>query len=182
MEQCLLSEDHGHDNRRLYILHGMGGIGKTQLAINFAIRHQRHFSSIFWLRGNDKAELYESFTECARRIPEGQIPEQSRRGHAKSEEEKEQVVQDVLGWLRQGDNRSWLVIFDNVDLDPALKDDVQRGSFDVRKYMPGNHGSIIITTRLEGMKEYGKGITLKVVDLPMSRLIFDKWYEQSLGK
>lgn len=43
--------------------------------------------------------------------------------------------------------------------------------------MFGNYGLIIIIIRLEGMKEYGKGIMLKVVDFFMSCLIFDKWYE-----
>ena len=70
------SEDY---RQQVVVLHGLGGIGKTQLAAEFARRHQAAFTSVFWLDGNSEDSLKQSITDCAGRIPEGQIPETSRR-------------------------------------------------------------------------------------------------------
>lgn len=37
--------------RKVVILYGLGGIGKTQLAIRFARLHRGDFAAIFWLNG-----------------------------------------------------------------------------------------------------------------------------------
>jgi hypothetical protein len=39
--------------RKVAVLHGLGRIGKTQLAIHFARKHQDNFTAIFWLSGKD---------------------------------------------------------------------------------------------------------------------------------
>lgn len=190
MKDCLLPRAGESEGRNIYVLHGMGGVGKTQLAINFAQRHQKSFSSVFWLRSNTRTELHKSFFECRRRIPDSQIPEACRRsggggssgGSQKNEEEEEAVVQEVLGWLRRTDNREWLIIFDNIDLDYKNEDHVNQGAFNVLDYMAGDHGSFIITTRLQQMREYGTGGKIDVVDRQMSRQIFERWYDASLGK
>ncbi|KAF2812175.1 FabD/lysophospholipase-like protein [Mytilinidion resinicola] len=62
----------------IHVLHGLGGIGKTQLAVEFARRHHRKFSSVFWLDGRSKDTLKRSIASCASKIPRGQIPETSR--------------------------------------------------------------------------------------------------------
>ncbi|KAH7413253.1 hypothetical protein BKA64DRAFT_719184 [Cadophora sp. MPI-SDFR-AT-0126] len=44
----------GDGSRRAVILHGLGGIGKTQLSIAYAKRHKDDYSSIFWLNTKDE--------------------------------------------------------------------------------------------------------------------------------
>jgi hypothetical protein len=41
-------------DRRVLILGGMGGIGKTQLTINYAKQHRDSYSSIFWLNATSR--------------------------------------------------------------------------------------------------------------------------------
>ena len=43
--------------RKVLVLHGLGGIGKTQLAIRFVRDCQDEFSSIFFLDGSSRASL-----------------------------------------------------------------------------------------------------------------------------
>jgi adenylylsulfate kinase-like enzyme len=43
--------------RKTFLLHGLGGMGKTQLAIAFARRHQQRFSAILWLDGSSIDQL-----------------------------------------------------------------------------------------------------------------------------
>jgi hypothetical protein len=46
LEQALLPQRQ-NSRQKVYILHDLGGIGKTQLAVEFARRHHRKFSSVF---------------------------------------------------------------------------------------------------------------------------------------
>jgi hypothetical protein len=58
----------GDGSRRTIILHGLGGIGKTQLTIAYAKRHKNGYSAIFWLNIKDEDSLKQSFTKVARQI------------------------------------------------------------------------------------------------------------------
>ena len=47
----------GEGPRRTVVLHGLGGVGKTQLAIAFAKRHKDNYSAVFWLNIKDEDSL-----------------------------------------------------------------------------------------------------------------------------
>ena len=64
--------------RKVTIVSGLGGIGKTQLSIEFARQHQLRFSAVIWLDGRTEDRLKQSMITFAGRIPKGQIPESSR--------------------------------------------------------------------------------------------------------
>jgi hypothetical protein len=116
--------------RKVLILGGMGGIGKTQLAITYAKRHRHSYSSIFWLNADTEATLNNSLRAVANRIL---LPETI------SKLDNDQVWVHVSNWLSKLDNTRWLLIFDNHD-DPD--------QYEITKYHPSvAHGSIIITTR-----------------------------------
>ena len=53
--------DNAHTGRRIHVLHGLGGIGKTQLAITYTRKHQKMYSAIVWLNGNSRDTLFQSF-------------------------------------------------------------------------------------------------------------------------
>jgi hypothetical protein len=44
----------GDGSRRAVVLHGLGGIGKTQLSIAYAKRHKDSYSAIFWLKSRTR--------------------------------------------------------------------------------------------------------------------------------
>ena len=58
----------GDGSRRTVVLHGLGGIGKTQLTVAYAKRHKNNYSAIFWLNIKDKDSLKQSFARVARQI------------------------------------------------------------------------------------------------------------------
>ena len=47
----------GDGTRRIVVLHGLGGIGKTQLSVTYAKRHKDSYSAIFWLNIKDVDSL-----------------------------------------------------------------------------------------------------------------------------
>ncbi|PCH00605.1 Disease resistance protein [Penicillium occitanis (nom. inval.)] len=135
-------------SRKVAILHGLGGIGKTQLAIRFAREHKDHFTAIFWLAGRNRETLLQSLSSVL-----SQLPSQSGNSAAKNEGEAEQNAKQVLKWLALPDNSQWLLILDNVDqYSPGTHD-----GYDIEKFFPtADHGSILITSRLQSLTELGR--------------------------
>lgn len=68
-------KDKRSEHRKVFVLHGMGGIGKTQLASQFGLRarDQKTFSSVFWLDGTSEDQLRQSFLAGAQRIPQSEL-------------------------------------------------------------------------------------------------------------
>ncbi|KAK4971228.1 hypothetical protein LTR66_011455 [Elasticomyces elasticus] len=109
--------------RKVFVTHGLGGIGKTQLAIEFARKHYSRYSAVFWLDGSSKDRLEQSFVDVAYRLPQDQVTANVAAAlkHSKNIDVGV-VVEDVLQWLSLPSNRHWLLVIDNVDHDYLNKD------------------------------------------------------------
>uniref|UniRef100_A0A0B7KQA1 PNPLA domain-containing protein n=1 Tax=Bionectria ochroleuca TaxID=29856 RepID=A0A0B7KQA1_BIOOC len=185
LEKCLLPQrSHARQTgRKIFVLFGLGGVGKTQLSIDFARRHQAAFSSVFWLDGRSEDQLKRSIAGCIAKIPEGQVPGASRRwvdNHAHSQDELDDAVRNVMKWLERPDNSDWLLIFDNVDQD-WIGQEAGTGAYDPRRYLPGDHGSVLITTRLARLEQLGKSRKLGQVNTALGKAILEKWFGGELG-
>jgi hypothetical protein len=181
LERALLPQRQNM-RQKIFVLHGLGGIGKTQLAVEFTRRHHRKFSSVFWLDGSSEDSLKLSIARYASRIPASQISDASRTYSMSSEGNIDEVVREVMGWLAQPDNTEWLVVFDNVDRDysPHTADPL---AYDVRQYFSGaDHGSVMITTRLARLEQLGGSQQVNKVDRAQAQAILESWYRKELGR
>ncbi|KAK4983550.1 hypothetical protein LTR50_007158 [Elasticomyces elasticus] len=168
--------------QRVFVLHGLGGIGKTQLAVEFARLHHRKFSSVFWLDGRSEDSLKRSVAGCASRITKGQISEASRTYSAGGSSDLDAVVTEVMGWLAQQDNFDWLLILDNVDREYNPRNP-NPDAYDVKQYLPGaDHGAVLITTRLATLEQIGDSQQLGKADEKQSEAILRSWYNGKYGK
>jgi hypothetical protein len=132
--------------RRLVVLHGLGGIGKTQLSIAYAKRHKDSYSAIFWLNIKDEDSLKQSFVKVAKHISR-QHSSALPPGNVDTIENLDEIVDMVKAWLSLPHNTRWLLIYDNYD-NPKLPGKTDPMAIDVRKFLPESYqGSIIITTR-----------------------------------
>jgi hypothetical protein len=139
------------DPRRMVVLHGLGGIGKTQLAVAYARRHRGSYTAIFWLNCKDGDSLKQSFAKIAKQILR-EHPSASRLSAIDVTGKLDEVVEAVKGWLSLPKNSQWLVVYDNYD-NPKLPGNTDPGAFDIRKFLPEAYqGSIIITTRSAEVK------------------------------
>ncbi|RYO80051.1 hypothetical protein DL764_009945 [Monosporascus ibericus] len=174
--ECVLLPQSQNTRQKKVVLHGLGGMGKTQLAVEFARRHHRQFTSVFWLDGRSEDRLKQSIANAASRVPEGQIAEMSRLYSRNSSGNSDAVVRDMTNWLNKPDNTDWLLIFDNIDRE-RQQDDADPDGYNVRRYLPGaDHGSILITTRLAKLGQLGIPLSLSKVNESQARAIFQEWY------
>jgi hypothetical protein len=182
LERVLVPGPGQSQRHKVHILHGLGGMGKTQLAVEFARRHHRRFSSVFWLDGRSEDTLTRSIASHASRIPPGQIAETSRMYAADSGADVDVVVKDVLAWLARSDNSTWLLIFDNVDREYKAQGG-DPDAYDVRRYLSGaDHGSVLVTTRLARLEQLGDSQRLGKVSKQQGQAILESWYKEKHGK
>ena len=118
--------DPGAKRLRTYMIYGRRGVGKTNIALEYAYRNPSKFDAIFWINCETASALRESFTRMALRLKLGGV---EPIGH----HEENLII--VHKWLARTE-RTWLLIFDNAEDDALL-----------RLYWPESTGAIIITSR-----------------------------------
>src|SRR6266581_650642 len=108
---------------------GLGGIGKTQIAVEYAYRFHKDYQIVLWARAETTEALTSSYVMIATLL---NLPEQK-------EQEQEITVQAVKTWLQT--HSGWLLILDNAD-DLAL----------VPAFLPpALGGHLLLTTRAQAM-------------------------------
>jgi len=104
----------GDGGRRTVVLHGLGGIGKTQLTVAYVKRHKDSYSAILWLNIKNEDALKQSFAKVARQIL-WEHPSASRLSSVDMKENLDEVIDAVKAWLSLPNNTRWLMIYDNYD-------------------------------------------------------------------
>ena len=142
--------------RKMHILHGLGGIGKTQLAIAHARKYQYIYSAIVWVNGNSRDTVLQSLSAFGRRAGIDGVSESTAYTAQQQAPDMEAEAYAVLRWLSQDRNHRWLMIFDNVDRDVRSSEEDPQ-AFDIVSFLPpADHGSVLITTRLPSLGEMGQ--------------------------
>ncbi|KAH7303005.1 hypothetical protein BKA65DRAFT_240068 [Rhexocercosporidium sp. MPI-PUGE-AT-0058] len=152
----------GDGSRRTVVLHGLGGIGKTQLSVAYAKRHKDSYSAIFWMNIKDEDSLKQSFTKVAWQILR-EHPSVSRLTNMDTNKNLDEVVHAVKAWLSLPNNTRWLIIYDNYD-NPKLPGNTDPAAVDIRRFLPESYqGSIIITTRSSQVR-FGHPIQIRKLE------------------
>jgi transcriptional regulator with XRE-family HTH domain len=108
-------------------LHGLGGVGKTQIALEYAYRHALEYSAVFWIAAETAESCLASLVQIAEVL---QLP-------GRADQHQQRVVVAVQHWLAT--HSHWLLIWDNVE-DLELLD---------RFLPPARQGAILLTTRCQ---------------------------------
>jgi hypothetical protein len=93
-----------------HAVHGLGGVGKTQLAVEYAYLHRQDYDVIWWLRSEEPATLAADYAGLAKEL-----------GLPEAGEDIDEAVGAVRRWLNHNEAR-WLLILDNAEALESVRD------------------------------------------------------------
>jgi len=125
------------------VITGLGGQGKTQLVVEYAIKYACAYDLVWWIRAEDPATMRGDYVELAQELG---LPA----------EKDDQAIAALRKELRQ--RRDWLLIFDNAEDDRELFPPDSSG------LLPERHsGHVLVTSR---RREWPQAETLHLDVLP----------------
>ncbi|KAG9082837.1 hypothetical protein FS749_006538 [Ceratobasidium sp. UAMH 11750] len=129
VEQVVSCISQGDIQRCVFVLHGLGGAGKTQIALKSVEKTRDIWTDIVYVDATSRDTTIKTLGDFAELKQIGDTHEA------------------VIQWLG-GRPERWVMVFDNAD-DPALR---------IHEFFPaGNHGSILVTTRLPDLALHARG-------------------------
>ncbi|MFY9224126.1 MAG: tetratricopeptide repeat protein, partial [Blastocatellia bacterium] len=140
-------------------LSGMGGIGKTQTAIEFCHLHINDYQTILWVNAETEASFNNSYYSLVDLL---NLAPKSGDGTSYQALKVDEVISLVKRWL--ANNSNWLIVLDNLE-DPNL----------IKDYLPPNHqGHILITTCSQSLKGQAAILQLKKMSIETGTLFLLK--------
>ncbi|KAF5425651.1 MAG: Tetratricopeptide (TPR) repeat [Candidatus Methanocomedens sp.] len=123
-------------------IHGLGGVGKTQLALEYTYRNVAEYDIVWWVRSEEPATLASDYASLAKALD---MPE-------KEAADQLLIIKAVKQWLEQ--HPKWLLVFDNA-----------KDRADVNDYLPqGKTGHVLITSRNVNWRGTATPLDVKVLE------------------
>ncbi|MYX12811.1 tetratricopeptide repeat protein [Streptomyces sp. SID8374] len=122
-------------------LYGLGGVGKTQVALEYVHRFMADYDLVWWISSEQGDDVVASLAELAVRLG------------AQGGEDMAAASQEAVDLLRRGvPSERWLLVFDNAD-DPET----------LRRFFPqGGSGHILVTSRNQSWSQHGDALPVDV--------------------
>lgn len=127
---------------------GLGGIGKTQMVLEYAYRYRADYQTVLWANAESSTTLTSEFLRIASVL---HLPE-------RNEQQAQRIVEAVMRWLHV--NSHWLLVLDNVE-DITI----------VEPFIPlAASGHILLTTRTWALSQLAQRIEIETMSLEVGAL------------
>ena len=188
-----VSSSYGtNESSSVVVIHGKAGVGKSQLAREYAYRYRSSFDSVWWIDAQSLQSTYTGFLQMAQRLAEyyagnpklwsPAIADISRSLEVESPTDGwgelqmdiktlTLIVEAVKEWLCCNKNDNWLLVLDDLD---SLK------SPNIANFLPETRsGNIIMTSRCKEVYRFGQDILLDVMGEDESKSLLSKSSQQN---
>jgi tetratricopeptide (TPR) repeat protein len=125
-------------------LHGLGGVGKTRLAVEYAWRHEPEYTALLFVSGDTPQTLEANIAQLVGPLAI-ELP---------ADVEQEKAVAAALEWL--GENPGWFLIIDNLDTPQAAL-----AAQKLLARLKGGH--VVLTSRIGQWHQYVEPLELDVL-------------------
>ena len=132
---------------------GLGGVGKSELALQYAHRHREEYRPVWWVDADSPTQIQAGLAALARALTAG----------VDSVAAEQATIDEAAAWalIWLSGHEGWLVIFDNVE-----------EVADIEPYLARlTHGHVLITTRRDVGWQHLHTTPLRLDLLPRSASI-----------
>jgi hypothetical protein len=165
---CRQPDDNRKREPRKVGVWGLGGAGKSQLALSYLQRYSADYEATFWIQAGQKASIDRDFMEIYQLLPRNTLLQSHQTA-------PEDVRRAVLNWFT-GKPGKWLIIFDGAD----QLHKIDRDFVDLSQYIPGCPGvHVIITSRSSIARKFStfEGVNVGELEEPQAIDLFLKCAE-----
>jgi len=159
--------------RKTVVLHGLGGMGKSSIALEYSFRYSHVYTAVFWVDVTSGTSLSRS----ARNIAENIVADHAKQVHACENDVSILELRDSLNpngqissdgaaelrittavkeWLAAKHNEEWLLVLDNYDDVDAVEIHLLLPTCDA--------GNVIVTSRKSNLQMLGKTVAVDEID------------------
>ncbi|KAF5718866.1 eukaryotic translation initiation factor 3 subunit [Fusarium mundagurra] len=191
IRQAFDSEKEQDRPQHIVCLSGLGGVGKTQLALTYLRENLNRYNAVFWVNCSSENQILDHFRQISQSLVDvtaqlcgadvnfkrialdlglsqvvspmtGEIDPRCNGGL---------LVEAVLNWLQREENRGWIMVFDNVD-------DLE--GVDLPSFFPQtNIGDTLLTSRRPEASQMGIGIEVQCLEPDEARKAFMRYAQLS---
>lgn len=116
-----------------HALCGLGGVGKTQVALEYVHRFAADYDLVWWISAEQDALAAAALADLARRLD------------LKTGDDAAQAARAARDHLRQASGLRWLLVFDDAD-EPQ----------EIDPHFPGGTGHVLVTSRNWAWRQYAE--------------------------
>ncbi|KAI7194846.1 hypothetical protein KC316_g4698, partial [Hortaea werneckii] len=140
----------GGTQSSIVVLVGLGGAGKSQLALNYIQTRRTEYNAVFWVDARLRESLERDYVQIARLLSDQEHTHQLEHAQGPStiSLDIDQVVTTVNTCFAGRAGR-WLIVYDNAD---SLDDESDPYFVDLQHYLPDASGVEIILSHTEAVE------------------------------
>lgn len=135
------TSNHSSGTIPVQALSGLGGLGKTQTAVEYAYRYRQHYETVLWMNAEIEEDLLANFKTAAKLL---------KRPPSHLQDAKT-LLASMHEWLRN--TTDWLLILDNAD-----------NLAQIEPFLPQSaSGHLLLTTRATAMGSLAQPLALPLL-------------------
>lgn len=153
----MLGQEKAVKQAQSLALSGLGGMGKTQIALEYAYQYAQEYAAIFWIASETSESILSSCTAIAHILNLTEL----------HDSDQQKLIDAVSRWLTT--HRDWLLIMDNVEEIALMKN-----------FLPAaRNGSLVLTTRMQALGGLAPVLGLERMTTEEGISLLLRWTHQS---